>query len=238
MFADWLDEQGEYGLAGVIRLAQELRMAGDDVSRGYAMAALFNRRRAIGVSNEAANAVALAYPAQTIELTADQLTASDFRSVAAGRPEWFGATELRVTGGRITTAEPFDVMFSSAATRRVTKLRLVGIEEWFAEVIDLGVNSPPSQEYKLRPVVTTSGVVALAAHRGAVRLTELDLSNNELDSDAARALARSPYLENLKVLRVMDGYSNRFRGRVWQLLVERFGHDVLGGDAADDEFPE
>ena len=74
--------------------------------------------------------------------------------------------------------------------------------------------------------VTGPGVEALARHRGARRIDTLLLTNNNLDNDAARALIRSPYLENLKRLDLLDG--NRLRGKVWQQVIERFGEDVVG----------
>jgi len=80
--------------------------------------------------------------------------------------------------------------------------------------------------YVLKPKITTSGVEALARHRGVRRLTAIDLRNNDLDNDAARALVKSPYLDNLKRLQLLEG--NRLRGRVWQQVIERFGEDVVG----------
>jgi hypothetical protein len=68
-------------------------------------------------------------------------------------------------------------------------------------------------------------VEALAQQRGARRIISLDLRHNNLDNDAARALVKSPYLDNLKQLRLLEG--NRFRGKVWQQVIERFG-DVVG----------
>ena len=58
------------------------------------------------------------------------------------------------------------------------------------------------------------------------RITALDLRNNDLDNDAARALVQSPYLDNLKRLQLLEG--NRLRGKVWQQVIERFGEDVVG----------
>jgi hypothetical protein len=63
-------------------------------------------------------------------------------------------------------------------------------------------------------------------HHKARLIASLDLRDNDLDNDAARALVRSPYLNNLKRLRLLEG--NRLRGRVWQQVIERFGEDVVG----------
>jgi hypothetical protein len=85
---------------------------------------------------------------------------------------------------------------------------------------------PDSPWIRLRPAITSGAVDGLVRHRGAVRITTLDLRNNNLDNDAARALVKSPYLDNLKTLRLLDG--NRLRGKVWQQVIERFGEDVVG----------
>jgi hypothetical protein len=68
-------------------------------------------------------------------------------------------------------------------------------------------------------------VELLAQSRDVRRLTDLDLTFNDLDNDAARAIARSPHLFRLRRLAFSRG--NRFRGRVWQQLVERFGENVV-----------
>ncbi len=137
------------------------------------------------------------------------------------RPVCFAAQELRLYKGRITTAEPFDVLFGLPAFARVTALDLSGEE--VSEAPDTGSDF---MKYRLIPVITTAGVAVLAQHRGARRLTALDLRYNELDNDAARALVKSPYLDNLKRLQLLEG--NRLRGKVWQQVLERFGEDVVG----------
>ncbi len=134
---------------------------------------------------------------------------------------WFGVTKARVYNGRIASSEPFDVLFGLVAFARVTELTFAGEE--IADEPDPGSDFTT---YMLSPVITTAGAVALAQHRGLRRITSLDLRNNDLDNDAARALVNSPYLDNLKRLRLLEG--NRFRGRVWQQVIERFGEDVVG----------
>ncbi|AMV28236.1 hypothetical protein VT84_27765 [Gemmata sp. SH-PL17] len=133
-------------------------------------------------------------------------------------PEFFAATTVRLFGGRIASAEPFDVLFGLAAFALVTELELIG-----EEVPDLDSDFTT---FSLVPVITPAGVAALAQHRSLRRITTLDLRNNDLDNDAARALVKSPYLDNLKRLRLLEG--NRLRGRVWQQVIERFGEDVVG----------
>jgi uncharacterized protein (TIGR02996 family) len=98
------------------------------------------------------------------------------------RPACFAVTGLRLCRGRIYSAEPFDVVFALVAFARLTELDLTGEE--VPDVSDIGSGFTT---FNLDPVITTAGVVALALHRGARRITALDLRNNELDNDAARA---------------------------------------------------
>lgn len=150
------------------------------------------------------------------------------KSAVAHCPECFAVEGLRVCGGRINSAEPFDVLFGLIAFARVSELVLEGEERPAAVPSDLpsAVKRELLPEYVIAPVIATAGVEALARHRGARRLTSVILTNNNLDNDAARALVRSPYLDNLKTLRLLEG--NRLRGRVWQQVIERFGEDVVG----------
>jgi uncharacterized protein (TIGR02996 family) len=147
------------------------------------------------------------------------------RYAVAHCPECFGVEAVRITGGKINTSEPFDVLFAIPAFARVTELNLAGEERSVAVPGDLPdyVRSVLG-DFVLEPVITSAGVEALAQHRGARRLTSLILTNNNLDNDAARALAASPYLDNLKHLQLRQG--NRLRGKVWQQVLARFGADV------------
>ncbi len=133
----------------------------------------------------------------------------------------FGVVSLTLRGDRVTSAEPFDVLFGLAAFARVAELVLVG-----EEIADPSDRGSDFTTYTLSPVITPAGVAALAQHRGLRRIERLDLRGNDLDNDAARALVKSPYLDNLKRLRLLEG--NRLRGRVWQQVIERFGEDVVG----------
>jgi uncharacterized protein (TIGR02996 family) len=143
------------------------------------------------------------------------------RDAVAGNPEWFGLERLRIGGGRITTVEPLDTLFGLAVFARLTDLDLSG-----NEVPDLANSGDGFAIYTLSPVITSAAVVALTLHRGLRRIERLNLTNNDLDNDAARALVKSPYLDNIKRLQLLEG--NRFRGRVWQQVIERFGEDVVG----------
>jgi uncharacterized protein (TIGR02996 family) len=158
----------------------------------------------------------------TYMLTLKQLLNADtLRREAVEQSGLFGVVSLTLSGGRITSVEPFDVLFGLTAFVRVTELILMG-----EEVADETDHDSGFATYTLSPVITSAAVAALAQHRGLRRIERLTLTNNDLDNDAARALVKSPYLDNLKRLDLLDG--NRFRGKVWQQVIERFGEDVVG----------
>lgn len=162
-------------------------------------------------------------PPALVELTVDQLLdPGNLRGdLVRSSPEFFGACAVGLVGGRVTSAEPLDALFGLAAFARVTELDLEG-----EEVRDDNDDGSAFTIFHLEPVITTAGVAALAQHRGLRRIAALDLRNNDLDNDAARALVKSPYLDGLKRLQLLEG--NRLRGRVWQQVIERFGDDVVG----------
>jgi uncharacterized protein (TIGR02996 family) len=153
---------------------------------------------------------------------------AEFRSVTVtDRPEWFGVTAVRLTGGPVTAAGPFEVLFASPAFARVTELDLRGQGKW---VRSQSVNFNPYQvsvsaEFVLQPGVSEDGLAALARCRGAQRLTSLSLTGNDLGNAAASALARSPHLINLKKLEVRA--ENRTGPRAVRQLTDRFGADVV-----------
>ncbi len=143
-------------------------------------------------------------------------------------PYRFAVQSVAIGRGRIVDSAHFDAFFNLAAFARVIELDLQGAQE---SVSGSNADGEPVGEdafatYLLKPKITTPGVEALSRHRGVRRITALDLRNNDLDNDAARALVKSPYLDNLKRLRLLEG--NRLRGRVWQQVIERFGEDVVG----------
>jgi hypothetical protein len=76
-------------------------------------------------------------------------------------------------------------------------------------------------ERRTDPVVTLSGVRALAGCPAASRLRELDLTLNGLDDVAVRCLVESPYLRGLERLDVARG--NRITASWWQRVLDRFG---------------
>lgn len=168
-------------------------------------------------------------PWEVIGVTLDQLThPDDFRRhLVAQCPGAFAVQGVKLVEGRVTSADPFDTLFGLAAFARVTDLYFGGeVEEVPAGPATEEDGAFALIDMTVTPVITGTGVEALANHRGARRITGLNLTYNNLDNDAARALARSPYLLNLKRLEFRAG--NNLRGRTWQVLLERFGEDVVG----------
>jgi uncharacterized protein (TIGR02996 family) len=206
VYADFLQENGDEERANIIRWQCGLgRRPGDllPVQEGYTRG--------------------FAAPWKTTILTLDQLrdVESFRRQIIQSHPECFAVAGVKLSGGRITSAEPFDALFALAMFTRVTELNLAG-----DEIDEEDAGESMLKTFRLEPVITTAGVEALSRHRGVRRITSLILTNNNLDNDAARALVKSPYLDNLKRLDLLHG--NRLRGRVWQQVIERFGEDVVG----------
>lgn len=146
--------------------------------------------------------------------------------IVRSRPHWFGVTRLAVQRGWFLLPEHVDVLFSLSALQRVPEWDLGGHVEEVAggpQTADAGTYALIDMNWE--PVIRTDGVKALAENRAARRITTLILTNNNLDNDAARALAGSPYLDNLKRLDFRTG--NNIRGRTWQQLLDRFGEDVV-----------
>ncbi len=138
--------------------------------------------------------------------------------------EVFGARSLAVEPGTVLRPEQIEALFTLPPVQRITEWFLNGnVRE---QLSHSGPGSFDLVELVQQPAITTRGVEALVQHRGARRITSLDLRNNDLDNDAARTLVKSPYLDNLKRLQLLEG--NRLRGRVWQQVIERFGEDVVG----------
>ncbi len=150
-------------------------------------------------------------------------------------PVWYGEKKLVVPPGSRLSPEHIRTLCELPFIRQVTDWNLAGhIDEVrpYAEWSDEEKRSddfdfiPMAPGTYHRSVITTAGVNVLTRHRGASRIASLDLRNNNLDNDAARALAQSPYLDNLKQLLFLQG--NDVSGKVWQKVIERFGEDVAG----------
>lgn len=242
VYADFLQENGEEDRAQFIRVQCEHKRLLDyepgtpereklwDVIRLHVA---IQRRLAVthpdmfSAFGSYSRGFSLNLPGRFHWITLDDLSfTTTFRErVVHQEPCLFAVSSVEIGGGRITDSAPFDSLFALLAFANVVELRLCGKQEAVTST-DETVGEFAVTEYVLKPRITTSGVVALAQHRGARRLTSLLLTNNDLDNDAARALVKSPYLDNLKRLQLLDG--NRLRGRVWQQVIEQFGEDVVG----------
>jgi len=238
VFADWLDEHDESAWAELIRIQCEFRFPAERPRPEWEE--LFARERELTAVIPMFHQVGqegVPYPergfadASVLHCTADQLgDAAEFRRHALQlHPEWYGCTRMKVAGGRIVGGKPIQTILTSPVTERVTDLDLSGAVVTLREPEgdsdgDDGTYQLLS-EYEYRPTVTVQAVQALVDAREARRLVRLDLRNNDLDNDAARAVVHSPNLIRLKSLQLSDG--NQLRGRTWQQLLERFGPDVL-----------
>jgi uncharacterized protein (TIGR02996 family) len=239
VFADFLEERGEADWAELLRVECELGQL--SAAAGLSDEAFRRVGELVGRKQELVPRVFpglqprddwrvrrgfLACP--EIRLTTDELADPEKlrRRAVSEHPEWYGATRLKVTAGRIESPGQLATILTSPVTERVTELDLSGrVEEAVADSdIDNGLGLL-LVELEVRPVVSATIVAALARTREARRLTELDLTHNELDNDAALALARSPHLIRLR--RLAFSHGNRIRGKTWQHLLQRFGPDVV-----------
>jgi uncharacterized protein (TIGR02996 family) len=236
VFADFLEETGDPVWAELIRVQCELgRLHGDSTHPEYHR--LHARLRNLLGRLPAGFAVPLGRSrpfergfrtCRQIEVTVEELTFPDRlrRRAVENEPEWYGATRLKVIDGRILSPGPLATIFASPVTEHVTELDLSGRE------IDLRVQpadgddaARPVFNIEIRPVIGVAMVKELARTREARRLTELDLTNNSLDNDAAMALVRSPHLFRLQRLYFHMG--NHLRSRATQDLIRRFGEYVV-----------
>ena len=224
VFADWLDDRGESGWAEKIRVQCHRQGATSHAADG-----VFDRgflsASTIGISSD------LLVDPQVFRLTALRIN-----------PQWYGCTELRITLGLVHTGMQIKTILTSPVTSRISKIDFGGLVERPARErafqtmkdnpdMDISFDwaaidaSDRAYEYEYRPVVTVQAVEALVNAREARRLTHLDLRNNDLDNDAARAIVHSTNLIRMRSLQIFDG--NQLRGRTWQQLLERFGPDVV-----------
>ncbi|VTR97179.1 Repeat-companion domain protein OS=Isosphaera pallida (strain ATCC 43644 / DSM 9630 / IS1B) GN=Isop_0537 PE=4 SV=1 [Gemmata massiliana] len=238
VYADFLQEQGDEDRAEFIRVQCELALKPWDESTDR-VRRLVTRERELSVrlfpdgapcecvySGEIDRS-----PVRGFGLSGATFVVTDAVLADPGRGRWrivrsapalFGANAL-VTGV-LLRPEYFEVLFALPVAQRITGWTLSGhVRE---ELSHSGPGAFDLIDMVQQPVITTAGVEALARHKSARRITELDLRNNNLDNDAARVLVQSPYLDNLKRLQLLEG--NRFRGKVWQQVIERFGEDVVG----------
>lgn len=245
VYADYLQEHGQEKRARLIRVQVELaRLPPADAPSG-------NPERLFELLTQQALLLPNTFPAQywhrgfprpgpcAIVNGVDLADPLALRwKIVTECPHWFGATHLAVRTRPPLDGARVEVLFAQPAFARVTALNLRGeevLEERDEAFVEGDENAALLAVYQIHPTVAPSGLLALVSHKALRRVTELDLTNNDLDNDAARALVRSPYLDNLKRLNLLAG--NRFRGKVWQQVLERFGEDVVGGNEATDSIP-
>ena len=167
-------------------------------------------------------------PCRTIQAPADLLMDYDrFRRVSVtDHPEWFGAKELKVVKGPLTTREPLVTLLTAPATQNVTALDLSGVVvEVPAEERFDGGGPVVFYDMQRHPLISGKMVEEFARMRECRRVVRLDLQNNSLGNDAARAVAATTHLQRLKYLLIKEG--NDFNGRTWGRLRERYGEEVV-----------
>jgi uncharacterized protein (TIGR02996 family) len=224
VFADWLDERGESDWAELIRCQCQERLA-----PSHSDVFAFDR----GFQSE-----------QTMRITSEMLTdPQSFRLTALRfNPHWYGCTELKIAGGLVQTGMQVKTILTTPVTARIARIDFSGLVKQPArERAYQTMNESHGMDItfdwaaidaedrlrvdEYRPVVTVQAVETLVNAREARRLTHLDLRNNDLDNDAARAIVHSTNLIRMKSLQLFDG--NQLRGRTWQQLLERFGQEVV-----------
>jgi uncharacterized protein (TIGR02996 family) len=235
VFADYLDDRGEGELAAAIRVEREYLRTLESAGVFRLIECLDRRAELLAVAAEAGGTTTQAlatvvrglFRPEPLEVDAATLAdAEAFRLRACEREfQWFGATRLVVTGGIITTPAPLETILTSPVTERVTELVLSGREVQMGrardEVLGIGLI-----DYVHKPVVTPRMVEHLCGMREVRRLVALDLTRNDLDNDALRALARTKKFLRLKELHLSDGNS-RVRGGVWSQVLDNFGPGVV-----------
>jgi uncharacterized protein (TIGR02996 family) len=217
IFADWLDEQGAAEWAELIRTQCGLTTDADAVRHARTLAEQVFPHQRIDRG--------LPLAGGTIAVTPEQLeNPEEFRRIAReGQIAWYGARKLMIEQMPIVTVEPLRTILTSPVSQNVTELYLNGYEATVETTVAVGDFQLIDMD--IRPRITSQMVEALAGMRECRRLTLLDLTNNDLGNDALRALAVSPYFDRLRTLRLSAG--NRFRGRVWQQIIERFGEHIV-----------
>lgn len=241
IYADFLEENGEEDWAAFIRVSVEVlvrspKSPGQEnipeyvelCKRGYELLRQLSLARPQQFSLGGLYVRGFPPPNPSIRVGTNELAnPTGLRERMMTNMGAFGVECVSVKGQRLLTGHAFDILFGLPALAKMTHLDLSG-EQHMVRGVEDGPDGlrVAGSEYVHAPVVSVLAVEALARHPGIRQITSLDLSNNNLDNDAARALMKSPHLENLKRLQLLEG--NRLRGRVWQKVIERFGEDVVG----------
>jgi uncharacterized protein (TIGR02996 family) len=227
VYADYLEENGQPDHAELIRLQCWLtsRTPNDIVAEEIwqhqtELIRTVNVADGVEVTHGFANRGFRACECVILNVSALGTTADLRRQSVTTRPEWWGCNRLKLSGGRIISGGPFETVFAVPAFEQVDELDLTG-----EEVHSRYEDSSQSAEYVVRPTISVPGLEALLRNPRCRRLRVLNLQNNDLDNDALRYLATAQHLIRLESLELSHG--NRFRGRVWQQVVERFGENVV-----------
>lgn len=242
VYADYLQENGQEKRAQLIRVQLELSRlppAGEPSGDPERRFELLTQQALLMPPSFPRDRWERGFPHPSLGAT---VTGADLTDALALRwksvtecPHWFGATHLVLRARPPLDAARVEVLFAPPAFARLTALNLCGeqeLEEHDEDFVEGEDNEGLLAVYRVHPTLAPSGLLALVSHKAMRRVTELDLTDNDLDNDAARAIVRSPYLDNLKRLNLLAG--NRFRGKVWQQVIERFGEDVVGGGEEGD----
>jgi uncharacterized protein (TIGR02996 family) len=241
VYADFLEENDQADLAKFIRLECASARSQDNQRELGRWAAINVEIAALKRANPpgwpwAGQPTERGFPecrapmGETIELRCEDLsdTLALRQHVVRASPQWFGACRLSIRSRSVLLPEHIDIAYNLPFMRQITEWSFAGsIEETSPIVLESpDAFSAFSASMNIRPRISPRTIDVLVRHRWARRIESLDLRNNNLDNDAARALVASPYLDNLKRLQLLEG--NRLRGKVWQQVIERFGEDVVG----------
>ena len=138
-------------------------------------------------------------------------------------PSLYGQAHLKISSGLIDSAKQVQTLLTSPVFQQVVHLDLSGSVITIPSVPHLqDENTSDDQfqfhfglvDFEYRPVITVQAVESLVNSREARRLLSIDLRNNDLDNDAARAIIRSKNLIRLKQLYFFEG--NQLRGKTWR----------------------
>ncbi len=228
VYADFLDDHGDHTQAELIRFQCEVarRTAAGETD---GLDALRRRERELlaVVSPDGVPYVRGFRAVPVIRVANARLADPDgFRRVACGEnPHWYGATAYKPDSDPVLRPEHVATLLTSPVTDHVTTLDLSGRQEQLGTAHDdaLGIGLTDFADH---PVISTRAVEHLCGMREARRLVALDLTRNDLDNDAVRAITRSTNLIRLTALTIQDG-NTRVRGRLWGELQERFGPEVV-----------
>ncbi|MBA4192178.1 MAG: hypothetical protein C0467_29735 [Planctomycetaceae bacterium] len=245
VYADFLDENDLPIRAELLRVQCELARMDDDCDPSH-WAMLEERNHCLSSAvvpwNEMRTGSGITMNrglwresfADGVAVTAEDLDdPRKFREwVVRVNPAWYGETKMYVRFRSELLSKHIHTLSGLPFVHQVTECNLSGHRE---EVPRDEVNQlrehfdffpePPGPWIRGWRAINTGALNEFLRNRWARRIVSLDLRNNSLDNDVVCALVKSPYLDNLKRLQILEG--NQLRGKVWQQVLERFGEDVV-----------